>query len=180
MRGSPLLYMSAPRARNLNTNDCVEHLIEALERSFCSPKNDDIPDTGIWIFDGRGYSLLAGATNPNLGIAYARTLQNHFPERLGKCLLVDVPWSFSTFWAIVRPFLAPATAAKVVTISGREALVTALDELQVSPQQKAWVLDAFDMEPLPGNLPATPLPDGAPKMSSELPRAAVKKKDANN
>ena len=32
--GAPLLYMSAPRARNLVVEDCVEHLVEALERSF--------------------------------------------------------------------------------------------------------------------------------------------------
>lgn len=182
--GSPLLYMSAPRARNLNTKDCVDHLIEALERSFSFPQNDEIPETGVWVFDGRGYTLLAGAMNPNLGIAYARTLQNHFPERLGKCLLVDVNWAFSTFWALVRPFVAPATAAKIVQISGREALVSALDELQVSRQQKAWVLEAYDMEPLPGNLPAVPLPDDAPKMATQLPRASpradVEKSDADN
>ena len=112
--------------------------------------------------------------NPSVGIAYARTLQNRFPERLGRCLLVDVNWAFTMFWRIIRPFIATATSDKVIEISGRNALIAGLDELQVTEEQKKWVLEAFDLEALPGNLPSWPLPTGSPSMGTLLPRGPVK------
>lgn len=180
--GSPLLYMSAPRARNLVTEDCVEHLVEALEKSFSDEAEvgEEVYKAGAWIFDGRGYTVLAGAMNPSVGIAYARTLQSHFPERLGRCLLVDVNWAFSVFWRLVRPFLATATADKILSINGRAALAASLEELQATEAQCAWVLEAYDLEALPGNLPSWPLPEGSPKMGTLTPCPAKGLKKENN
>jgi hypothetical protein len=191
--GAPLLYMSAPRARNLVVEDCVEHLVEALERSFENEgrrmhEGETVPTAtaegktpllppyaaGAWVFDGRGFSILQSAMNPSVGIAYARTLQNRFPERLGRCLLVDVNWAFTMFWRIIRPFIATATSDKVIEVAGRNALIAGLDELQVTDEQKKWVLEAFDLEALPGNLPSWPLPSGSPVMGTLLPRGPVK------
>jgi len=161
--GAPLLYLSAPRARDLSTAGCVEHLVAALEASFAhEPADAAAPLAGVWVFDGRGFSLLASAMNPGLGVAYARVLQAHFPERLGRCVLVDVPWAFRAFWAVVRPFLAEATAAKVVEAAGAAALGAALDAARATPAQRAWVLAAHALEPTPGNLPEGGLPPGAP------------------
>lgn len=40
-------------------------------------------------------------------------LQNHYPERLGHAIVVNVPWFLSTFFAAISPFLDPNTRTKI-------------------------------------------------------------------
>ena len=49
-------------------------------------------------------------------------LQDHFPERLHKCVFVRPPWVFNTAWNIVHPLVDPVTAEKVefVNLAGEE------------------------------------------------------------
>jgi hypothetical protein len=39
--------------------------------------------------------------------------QNFFPEMLGLLILINAPATFSSVWALVKPFLAPETQAKM-------------------------------------------------------------------
>ena len=59
-------------------------------------------------------------------------LQNVFPERLHKAYLIQPPWVFNAFWAIISPFIDPITKEKIVIIKGglervRECLATEVD-----------------------------------------------------
>merc|ERR1719235_1394929 len=40
-------------------------------------------------------------------------LTNMFPERLGKCYLLDSPGPFSACWAVISPMLKPNTVRKI-------------------------------------------------------------------
>ncbi|PHH86997.1 hypothetical protein CDD83_9445 [Cordyceps sp. RAO-2017] len=40
-------------------------------------------------------------------------LQNHYPERLGKALIINVPWIVSGFFKIIHPFIDPVTRQKL-------------------------------------------------------------------
>ena len=48
--------------------------------------------------------------------------QNQYPERLRRVVLVNAPFLFRSCWVVIRPWLDPVTAAKVVFVSGVEAI----------------------------------------------------------
>jgi len=45
-----------------------------------------------------------------------QSLQNHYPESLGKVLVYNSSWLVYGIWKVVRPWLDPITAAKVVFV----------------------------------------------------------------
>jgi len=45
--------------------------------------------------------------------AFLNTFQDHYPERMGVALLVNIPFFISIFLKIVRPFVDPATREKI-------------------------------------------------------------------
>jgi len=51
-----------------------------------------------------------------------QTLQNFYPESLGKVLVYNATWIVNGAWRIVRPWLDPVTAAKVVFVKKAELL----------------------------------------------------------
>lgn len=123
----------------------------------------------VWFVDLRGFSLLQSGWNPGLGVAYARTLASHFPERLATLLLVEPPWVFSAFLGALRPFVDTATMSKVVTLGTRDdAEAWIAGQLRAAnewcggdanaPGREeaavcAWLREAYALEPVPGNLP---------------------------
>ena len=48
-------------------------------------------------------------------------LQNHFPERLHRCVLLHAPALFLGFYKIISPFVDPVTKAKVQFVTGSVA-----------------------------------------------------------
>ncbi len=49
-------------------------------------------------------------------------LNNHYPERLHKCFLIDTPWLFSLIWKAITPFIPEATKQKVKFVKGSETV----------------------------------------------------------
>lgn len=47
-------------------------------------------------------------------------LQDYFPEILGRCLIVNAPWMFWSFWTLVKGLLDPVVAAKISFIKKEE------------------------------------------------------------
>ncbi len=45
-------------------------------------------------------------------------LNNHYPERLYKCFLLDTPWLFSLIWKAVSPFIHEKTKQKIKFVNG--------------------------------------------------------------
>jgi hypothetical protein len=39
--------------------------------------------------------------------------QNRYPETMGKFYIINVPWTFSAVWAIVKPWLDEVTVKKI-------------------------------------------------------------------
>lgn len=40
-------------------------------------------------------------------------LQNHYPERLGKAFIQNLPWTFKMFYKLMMPFIDPVTKEKM-------------------------------------------------------------------
>lgn len=68
------------------------------------------------VFDLEGY----GMKNADLTWCWnvIDSLQNHYPERMGMCLLLSPPSVFSMLWKVVKPWLAPRTVSKIHFIDG--------------------------------------------------------------
>ncbi|KAM0856819.1 hypothetical protein ACQ4PT_048874 [Festuca glaucescens] len=67
-------------------------------------------------------------------IAAIEIMQNYYPERLGKALMIHVPYLFMKAWNMVKPFIDANTKDKFVFIDDKkleETLKRELDESQV-------------------------------------------------
>ena len=40
-------------------------------------------------------------------------LQTHYPERLGRALIINVPWMLNAFYKLINPFVDPVTRDKM-------------------------------------------------------------------
>jgi hypothetical protein len=47
-----------------------------------------------------------------------RLLQNYYPERLGKALMIHVPYIFMKAWKMIYPFIDTNTRDKVSVLHG--------------------------------------------------------------
>lgn len=47
-------------------------------------------------------------------------LQSYYPERLGKCFIINMPWFFVSVWRFVSRFLDKATLEKIVVVSNED------------------------------------------------------------
>jgi hypothetical protein len=52
-------------------------------------------------------------------IAAIEIMQNYYPERLGKALMIHVPYLFMKAWNMVQPFIDANTKDKVCTSTNR-------------------------------------------------------------
>ncbi|CAO1947118.1 unnamed protein product [Urochloa humidicola] len=82
-------------------------------------------------------------------IAAIEIMQNYYPERLGKALLIHVPYMFMKAWKLIYPFIDNNTKDKFVFVDDKklqETLRREIDENQLP-------------EFLGGKMPVTPLKD---------------------
>ena len=59
-----------------------------------------------------------GSMSKNPSLATGRSalsiLQTHYPERLGRAMMVNIPWVVSGFFKLITPFIDPLTREKLV------------------------------------------------------------------
>jgi len=103
-----------PRFENTNNHEGnLKHLVYNLERVVSNMKaNGDGVEKLALIIDYEGFSIF-NAPPMNTSMETLSILQNHYPERLHKAYFIRPPWIFSTFWAMISPFVDPVTKAKM-------------------------------------------------------------------
>lgn len=101
-------------------------------------------------------SLIPGAPNASADItfikAFVKVLSDNFPERLNKLIIYPFPFFGRAIWMVVRPFLDPRTADKVVLIPGGDyetnnTLPTELLQF-VDPKQVPKVCGGQSLDPI--------------------------------
>ncbi|PCH42236.1 CRAL/TRIO domain-containing protein [Wolfiporia cocos MD-104 SS10] len=106
--GRPALYL---RPSKQNTEESVRQmhfLTWMLERTV------DLMGPGI-----ENLALMVDfadrAKNPSIAQSRATVniLQNHYPERLGRALIINVPFLVNAFFKVITPFLDPVTREKM-------------------------------------------------------------------
>lgn len=113
----PILYLKPGRQNTKTSFRQVQHLVFMLERVI-----DYMPagqDSLALLIDFKQYddvpNVGGGKIPPvNTGRQVLHILQTHYPERLGKSLLTNIPWLGWTFLKIIHPFIDPLTREKLV------------------------------------------------------------------
>lgn len=116
--GRPVLVLR-PRMENTQQHEGnLYHLVYQLERAVASMAPGG-PFKLFLMIDFKGYSVL-NAPPMKTTIATVNILQSHYPERLGKAVLLDAPWLFSGAYRAVTPFIDPVTREKISFLSSTE------------------------------------------------------------
>lgn len=113
----PILYLKPGRQNTKTSDRQVQHLVYMLERVI-----DYMPagqDSLALLIDFKQYDDVKNehaSKIPPIGIGrqVLHILQTHYPERLGKALLTNIPWLGWTFLKLIHPFIDPLTREKLV------------------------------------------------------------------
>ncbi|KAJ3051972.1 hypothetical protein HK097_007013 [Rhizophlyctis rosea] len=107
--GRPIIYLKK-KATSENPELNVRLLVYTIETAI-KAMPQGIEKLHI-IMD---FTLYTRANSPPLHISRLTLsiLQNHYPERLGRCHMVNAPWVFSLFWNMFSPFVDPITREKI-------------------------------------------------------------------
>lgn len=108
--GRPCLYLNPHKQNTKGKEKQLHHLVYMLERCI------DIMPAGV-----ENLVLLANFTESRKGqgasVSQGRQtlaiLQNHYPERLGRALMQEVPWLVWGFFKAISPFIDPLTKEKL-------------------------------------------------------------------
>ena len=106
----------------------VQHLVYMVERVI------DIMPPGqerLALLINFKSSKSRSNTAPGIGLAreVLHILQHHYPERLGKALIINMPWIVTGFFKLITPFIHPDT---------REKLKFNEDMSQYVPAEQMW------------------------------------------
>ncbi|TAQ90614.1 hypothetical protein B7494_g1071 [Chlorociboria aeruginascens] len=132
----PCLYLNPGRQNTEPSPRQVQHLVFMVEHvlSFTVPGQETL---ALLI----NFKSSKSRTNTAPGIGQGREclniLQTHYPERLGRALIVNVPWVVWGFFKLITPFIDPLT---------REKLKFNEDMRQHVPPEQLWTEFQGDLE----------------------------------
>lgn len=108
----PCLYLNPGRQNTEPSPRQVQHLVFMVERviDFMVPNQETL---SLLI----NFKSSKSRTNTAPGIGQGREvlniLQTHYPERLGRALIINVPWIVNGFFKLITPFIDPFTRQKL-------------------------------------------------------------------
>ena len=70
-------------------------------------------ETSCTVLDLQGVSLTNFYRVKDYVSQAASIGQDRYPETMGRFFIVNAPWGFSTVWSLIKPWLDPATVAKI-------------------------------------------------------------------
>ncbi|VBB75725.1 Putative phosphatidylinositol transfer protein PDR1 [Podospora comata] len=126
--GRPCHYLNPGRQNTEASPRQVQHLVFMVERVI------DIMPPGqetLALLINFKQSKSRSNTSPGIGLAreVLDILQNHYPERLGKALIINMPWVVTAFFKLITPFIDPHT---------REKLAFNEDMSKYVPTEQMW------------------------------------------
>ena len=109
-QGKPCLYLNPHKQNTKGKEKQVQHLVFMLERciDLMAPGVETLALLVNFKESRKGENASVGQGRQVLSI-----LQNHYPERLGKALVQDVPWLIWGFFKAISPFIDPLTREKL-------------------------------------------------------------------
>ncbi|PYI14059.1 CRAL/TRIO domain protein [Aspergillus violaceofuscus CBS 115571] len=110
IEGRPCLYL-IPSKQNTETSDRqIEHLVFMLERviDLMGPDQETLALLVNFKETKSGQNASIGQAKQTLNF-----LQNHYPERMGRALVINMPFLINGFFKIITPFIDPQTRQKL-------------------------------------------------------------------
>jgi hypothetical protein len=106
----PCLYLLPSNQNTEKSDRQVEHLVYMLERviELMGPDQETLALIVNFNETKSGQNASLGQAKQTLNI-----LQNHYPERLGRALVINVPFVIWGFFKIITPFIDPLTREKL-------------------------------------------------------------------
>ncbi|XP_077212301.1 uncharacterized protein LOC143847379 [Tasmannia lanceolata] len=120
-------------------------VVYVLDKLCASMPNGQEKFVTIADLEGWGYSHC----DIRAYTAALEIMQDYYPERLGKLLIVHVPYIFWTAWKIVYPFIDKNTKKKIVFVENRNLKATLLQDIDESQLPEIYG----------GKLPLVPIQD---------------------
>ncbi|KAL8786010.1 MAG: hypothetical protein Q9195_008391 [Heterodermia aff. obscurata] len=109
IHGRPCLYLNPARQNTTRSEKQIQHLVFMLERTIeLMPPGVENLALLCDMKQGAGKQPSVGQGRQVLSI-----LQTHYPERLGRALVHNVPWVVWGFFKLINPFIDPATKEKM-------------------------------------------------------------------
>ncbi|KAI9716620.1 MAG: hypothetical protein M1828_007598 [Chrysothrix sp. TS-e1954] len=109
--GRPCLYMQPGRQNTAKSHRQIEQLVFMLE-SLVTMMDPGQDMTCLLISFKNATS--GGSPSVAQGRQALGILQGHYPERLGRALISNLPWYISTFFKLISPFIDPVTRDKMI------------------------------------------------------------------
>lgn len=108
--GRPIVWLRPSRENTKPSPTQIRHLIFQLERAI-----DLLPEGVEKLHLVVDYKGATSANNPSLQTAkqVIHLLQNHYCERLGRGVVVNVPFFLQAFFSLLKPLLDPKTKEKI-------------------------------------------------------------------
>ncbi|OJJ37348.1 hypothetical protein ASPWEDRAFT_50569 [Aspergillus wentii DTO 134E9] len=106
----PCLYLLPSNQNTEKSDRQVEHLVYMLERviDIMGPDQETLALIVDYNESKSGQNATLGQAKQTLNI-----LQNHYPERLGRALVINVPFMIWGFFKLVTPLIDPLTREKM-------------------------------------------------------------------
>lgn len=108
--GRPCLYLNPHKQNTKEPKKQLHHLVFMLERciDLMAPGVETLALLVNFKDSRRGQNASVSQGREVLSI-----LQNHYPERLGRALVIEVPWLIWGFFKAISPFIDPLTREKL-------------------------------------------------------------------
>lgn len=107
----PCIYLNPGRQNTEKSPRQVHALVFMLERviDIMGPGQETL----ALLID---FKSATSSTSPSVGQGreVLNILQTHYPERLGRALIINIPWFVSLFFKTINPFIDPLTREKLI------------------------------------------------------------------
>ena len=142
------LFQNFPRTEtSWDEEFFIKGNIYMLERALaCTErKTGGRKDKVIVMYDYNGYALKNSPPTSLVG-KLLFTLRDHFPERLEQVFVVDAPFIFRAFWAVIKHFIDPITKEIVCFVSGEEAKKQVFGSIIDRNEASSWMYDGAEID----------------------------------
>ncbi|KOS17191.1 CRAL-TRIO domain-containing protein [Escovopsis weberi] len=110
--GRPCLYLNPGRQNTHTSQRQVHHMFFMVER-LIDVMPPGVETLALMINFKQSKTKYPQSVSMSMSREVLHILQNHYPERLGRCLIINVHWVIQGFFKLINPFIDPVSRAKL-------------------------------------------------------------------